>query len=103
MSPEPEELEGWLSKADADLQAARHLRQRPDIPPEIACFHLQQAAEKALKGSGLDATVAMTLTPFATLARYPGFQEQPDALTVDGFEAFAAACIDMLRAQAGLS
>ncbi len=43
----------WLSQAGTDLDAARTLRDRF---PALACFHAQQAAEKALKavlyGSG---------------------------------------------------
>jgi HEPN domain-containing protein len=124
MNAPPEELATWLSKASADLEAARHLRTRADLPVEIACFHYQQAAEKALKGvlvaagtappwihnlrallasfqkppAGIEPETAESLTPFAVLARYPGFREQPDAATVDRFDAFAARCVELLRA-----
>jgi len=43
--------------------------------------------------------MAESLTPFATLSRYPGFDEQPDAALVQRFEDFAAACIAHLRAK----
>ena len=36
----------WLTQAEVDLDAARHLSERF---PALACFHAQQAAEKALK------------------------------------------------------
>ncbi|HWB71115.1 MAG TPA: HEPN domain-containing protein [Egibacteraceae bacterium] len=36
----------WLRQAEADLEAARLLRERLAA---LACFHAQQAAEKALK------------------------------------------------------
>ena len=36
----------WLAQAEVDLEAARHLSVRF---PALACFHAQQAAEKALK------------------------------------------------------
>lgn len=41
---------GWLSKADDDLRVAQVIL-RGEIGVEwAACFHAQQAAEKALKG-----------------------------------------------------
>ena len=40
----------WLSKARTDLALASViLEQGPDMDPWVACFHAQQAAEKALK------------------------------------------------------
>lgn len=36
----------WLGQAEVDLAAARHLEERFGA---LACFHAQQAAEKALK------------------------------------------------------
>ncbi len=44
----PSPAERWLSKARQDLEAAR----RAAVPPllaSVACFHAQQAVEKALK------------------------------------------------------
>lgn len=38
----------WLDKAGEDLQAADRLLSPPPLP-NTACFHAQQAAEKALK------------------------------------------------------
>ncbi len=39
----------WLQYAENDLAAARFLFGMKPLPPEIICFHCQQAAEKALK------------------------------------------------------
>jgi HEPN domain-containing protein len=111
----------WLTKASSDLAAARFLRQNRDLPREIAAFHYQQAAEKAIKGllveegippqrshdvrsllgqlmdqSGLDLDIADELTPFAVLARYPGFGSQPEDPLLDRFDAFVSSCIDRL-------
>ncbi len=48
MSAEPGE---WMGFAEADLAAAVRLIGGPDLPPRLACFHAQQAAEKALKAT----------------------------------------------------
>jgi HEPN domain-containing protein len=40
----------WLTKADGDLQAARACVSDENVPPWIVGFHLQQVAEKTLKG-----------------------------------------------------
>lgn len=40
----------WLKKATNDLRAARKLVTGDDAVPDIAIFHTQQCAEKALKG-----------------------------------------------------
>jgi HEPN domain-containing protein len=39
----------WLAHAESDLNLARLAKGRKEILPEQACFHAQQAAEKALK------------------------------------------------------
>jgi HEPN domain-containing protein len=50
MSSKPEELARlWLRKADNDLITARQTLLLRDGPTDTACFHAQQAAEKALK------------------------------------------------------
>ena len=122
--PGPEATQ-WLKKASSDLDAARFLRQNPELPREIAAFHYQQAAEKAVKGFlvetgvapprshdlrtllerlgdriGLDIDVADELTPFAVLARYPGFGSQPDNALLDRFDVFVSSCVGRL-AQTG--
>lgn len=45
----PAEPSEWLKFAEDDLAAARRLIGDPTLPPRLACFHAQQAAEKALK------------------------------------------------------
>lgn len=44
-----ESLRQWLEKADHDLIAARQILLHPEPPTDAACFHAQQAIEKALK------------------------------------------------------
>ena len=117
-----EEIESWHQKAAADLDAARFLRSNADLPAEIAAFHYQQSAEKALKGlwlavgdtpprthdlrallARLPETLNLSddgadaLAPFAILSRYPGFQAQPTDDDLDTFDAFAWACVEALR------
>lgn len=117
-----DEIEAWLSKARTDLDAARHLRSNSTIAAEVAAFHYQQAAEKAIKGllvtagqvpphvhdlralisnlpdpSGIDADVADMLTPFAVLSRYPGFAAQPDSSLLDRYDAFVGSCLELLE------
>jgi HEPN domain-containing protein len=43
-------VRGWLTKASHDLQAARLLADASKPFLDMACYHCQQAAEKALKG-----------------------------------------------------
>lgn len=98
----------WLVKARADLGSARKLASGPDAYPDVAIYHCQQAAEKAIKGLltfygqrfekvhslPLLVTQAMKLrpefsdlldaserlTPYATLFRYPGDILEPDPI-----------------------
>jgi HEPN domain-containing protein len=53
------EVEQWLTFAKADLRAARLLLSDVEVPARIACFHAQQAAEKAIK-----AVLIAQQTPF---------------------------------------
>ncbi len=50
MPPRIELVREWISKAQSDLRAARLLREQEPGLIEPACFHMQQAIEKALKG-----------------------------------------------------
>jgi HEPN domain-containing protein len=52
---------GWLAKAESDLAAARRLTEGGG-PYDGACFHAQQAAEKALKAvlAAVDAPIPRT-------------------------------------------
>lgn len=99
-------VQSWLIKAQHDLAAARKLSSDPDPYLDIAIYHCQQTAEKAVKGflvfhdqpfekthdmevliklampfdtrfsSWLDAGVR--LTPYASAFRYPGETMEPD-------------------------
>jgi HEPN domain-containing protein len=51
MPPKDELVRAWLVKAQRDLVVARYaLTGNPSVP-EAACFHAQQAVEKALKAT----------------------------------------------------
>jgi len=106
--PRPEalrEARDWVVRATRDLQAVAMAVEGTRCLPEIAAYHAQQAAEKALKAflaahdqpfppthnverlvqlcEALDsdfvrlAAAARTLTPYATLFRYPGGLLEP--------------------------
>lgn len=49
MDPASDEVREWLGKAHEDLRSARILIEHSTPVYETACFHAQQAAEKALK------------------------------------------------------
>lgn len=95
---------GWLSKADDDLRVAEVILSGEIGVEWAACFHAQQAAEKAVKGvlvhlgidfpksHSLDRLVALMpsdaaerfdldalieLTPWAIAGRYPEDIENP--------------------------
>ncbi len=42
-------LRQWLRYAGEDIGAAEALLEREELPPRLACFHAQQAAEKSIK------------------------------------------------------
>lgn len=46
--PKIELVQSWLTKARNDLGSARRLASDPDPYLDIAIYHCQQAAEKAL-------------------------------------------------------
>jgi HEPN domain-containing protein len=46
-----DEAETWLAYAGEDLAAAKLLVASDDLPGRLACFHAQQAVEKALKAA----------------------------------------------------
>jgi HEPN domain-containing protein len=106
----------WILFAEADLRAAQLLSLDSDVPGRIACFHAQQAAEKALKAllvannipfrkthdlvvlvgllpSGLREELELldtdVLQPWAVDGRYPG--DLPDASADEAAEALAVA------------
>lgn len=110
-NPEIGSPEGWLRHAQSDLNLARLASHQPDVLPEQACFHAQQAAEKALKaallhrridfpfthdieellelaeggGLALPSAVAQSgaLTSYAVETRYPGSLETVEPSEVD--------------------
>lgn len=43
------EVDRWVRYAREDVRAAEMFSERDELPPRIACFHAQQAAEKAIK------------------------------------------------------
>ena len=105
MNAKSELVQNWLVKARHDLAAARKLASDPDPYLDIAIYHCQQAAEKAIKGflafhdrplqrtHDVGALVTMALqhdagfsewveaaallTPYATEFRYPGIMLEP--------------------------
>lgn len=105
MNAKLELVQNWLVKAQRDLAAARKLSVGPDPYLDVAVYHCQQAAEKALKGflvfhdQPLEKThdvgvlvalalrydagmadwleAAAHLTPYATEFRYPGGLLEP--------------------------
>ena len=99
-------VQGWLIKAQHDLDTARKLARDPDPLLDTAIYHCQQAAEKAVKGflACHDQTVVKThdvrflvnqalafepsfeewfeaaecVTPYATAYRYPDEVLEPE-------------------------
>ena len=100
MNAKLELVQSWLTKGRNDLAAARRLADGPEPYLDVAVYHCQQAAEKAVKGllvfydqpfpkthdievlvtlaAQYDtrltfwAETAVELTPYATEFRYPG-------------------------------
>lgn len=105
--PKAELVAAWLVKARRDLLAAERLAEGDDPCLDVAIYHCQQAAEKAVKAflvscdeefgkthdletlvslaarrDGRFATwvdIADNLTPYATAYRYPAAVLEPDA------------------------
>ncbi len=106
-----QETRAWLLRALHDLRAAELLLKGEAALPDVAVFHCQQAAEKALKAYlfwhdvpfrkthdieqlGQSCSVrdpslsslmgrAIDLTPYAWRFRYPGEMEVPPVKDVD--------------------
>lgn len=107
----------WLAKARRDLTAAERLRGGQDPLLDVAVYHCQQAAEKALKAylAWCDLPVPKThdlidllercqardpafaslheaaeaLTPYSVAFRYPGDVLEPDPADADEALAYA--------------
>jgi HEPN domain-containing protein len=121
------EIRQWLFKARHDLRSARRLFS--DEPPilDTAAYHCQQAAEKALKAFlvlhevqfskihlllplveqciDIDPDFAQlreaaeTLTPFATVFRYPGDVLEPEPSDVLEGMVFAEMVVEFVQAR----
>jgi HEPN domain-containing protein len=131
MRPEAiSEAQEWLARAELDLQLAeRALR----IPPALAggaAYHVQQAAEKALKaflaahdepfplthnltvllplcealdaGFGRFSSTARSLTPYATQFRYPGGPIEPAVTDAEQGLREAAELVESVRRRLNL-
>ncbi len=90
MTPTPDEVIEWLTKANSDLTAAEILIDHEPPVLDAACFHCQQAVEKSLKAFLVWQAVAFekihSLTYLMDLcqSKEPGFgslREQAEALT----------------------
>ena len=104
----PSEARRWLAKANEDLTVADIVLNAPHGVNWAACFHAQQATEKALKAvlvaygidfprshalerllalmpadsaSNFDIESVAELTPWAVAGRYPEDIPNPDKLT----------------------
>jgi HEPN domain-containing protein len=130
MSLDPQRVSdtrGWLTKALHDLQAAETLLTAERPLTDVATFHCQQAAEKALKaflfwhdvafrktheleelGSacveiddslGDTAETAAVLTPFAWRFRYPGESFEPSMEDAHGALTEARSVYDAIVAR----
>lgn len=112
----------WLTHAKSDLKLARLARNERTILPEQACFHAQQACEKALKAvllfNGLEFPLvhdiealleiakegglrlprevrgAGALSPYAVEARYPGYEEAVTSAEIDNAMRLAGCVVD---------
>jgi HEPN domain-containing protein len=112
-------VQGWLRKAEEDLQVARELMERDRISYTPVGFHGQQAAEKSLKalltrhqipfpkthdieellvlaekaapGIHTELRDAEILSPYGVEIRYPG--ERPDLNQSQGAEAVRLASL----------
>lgn len=65
----------WLRFAQADLAASRLLLTDAELPFRLACFHAQQAAEKALKAALVRGAVEFRRTH--DLVVLAGLQTEP--------------------------
>lgn len=65
----------WLRFAQADLAASRLLLTDAELPFRLACFHAQQAAEKALKAALVQGSVEFRKTH--DLVVLAGLQTEP--------------------------
>ena len=124
VQPSAADAAGWLAKAEEDLAVAQLLVQSASPVRWAACFHSQQAAEKAIKSrlvlagvdfprshalgrlvallpegmqSRFDEEALAVLEPWATAGRYPEDIDEPDASTATRIVATAVHIVDGAR------
>jgi HEPN domain-containing protein len=131
MRPEVrEEVQDWLRRAARDLLAAERVLQGPEPLADVAVFHAQQSAEKALKAfltaheqvfeitHDLEAIVrrcervepefgrfsaaAAILTPYAERFRYPGGPLEPSPAEAQQALQLAREIVAFVRARLGV-
>jgi len=118
------EIHQWLSRSQRDLRAAHRLMEGEEPYLDIAVYHCQQAAEKAIKAyltyqdTAFEKThnlvallslctplepafaqwkeVAKTLTPYATEFRYPGDVLEPEREEAEQALAGAEALVNFI-------
>src|SRR5438105_364203 len=122
--PTRELVRGWLIKADHDLATAQLIAAAPTSYLDVAIYHCQQAAEKAMKGyllyqgqplqrthdigvltlsarsieSRFAASIsdADLLTPYATAFRYPGTAMAPSRAEFDEAQSAATRILSLV-------
>lgn len=128
MQPEAlREAADWLTRAGRDLSAARRCLTEPEPLPDVAVFHSQQAAEKALKAflaahnhpfprihdlerlaewrEQIDSDfvrflgAAEALNPYVIAFRYPGGPLAPDLDEAHDALELASEIVDFVRRQ----
>jgi HEPN domain-containing protein len=122
--PSRADADDWLTKAEEDLLVAVTLQRHASSVGWAACYHGQQAAEKALKAvlvsigvdfprshalerlaallpSGLrsrfDENALVALTPWAVAGRYPKEVENPNGSTIEAVLALARDVVTAAR------
>jgi HEPN domain-containing protein len=117
----------WLNFAQEDLDYARQALTVTHLATGVACFHAQQAAEKALKAAllldgaepprthdlerltellaaarrtTLPSDIAW-LTPFAVAHRYPGAEEEASRADLERAVRIAEAAVSWVKAVIG--
>jgi HEPN domain-containing protein len=131
MQPEAlREARDWIARAERDVLIAERALEVAPILPEMAAYHAQQAAEKALKAFltahdapfqrthelvpllaaclKLDPTLrsllgaAQTLSPYATRFRYPGGPLEPTVTEAEEALRFARQVLELVRKLLGV-
>jgi HEPN domain-containing protein len=131
MQPEAlREARDWIARAERDILIAERAVSVAPILPEMAAYHAQQAAEKALKAFltahdvpfrrthelvpllaaclCLDTSLqpllaaAQTLSPYATRFRYPGGPLEPSIAEAEDALRFAGEVLGVIRKLIGI-